>query len=84
MRTDLETRLVAVLQGAATDLAKDYACRQLPLIGSDACVAAVAELLPNARLSYMARYALEGLGTPAAIRALRERWERRKGVNRLA
>lgn len=72
VRTDLETRLVAVLQGAATDLAKDYACRQLPLIGSDACVAAVADLLPNPRLSYMARYALEGLGTQAAIRALRE------------
>jgi hypothetical protein len=72
VRTDLETRLVAVLQGAATDLAKDYVCRQLPLIGSDACVAAVAELLPNPRLSYMARYALEGLGTQAAIRALRD------------
>ncbi|MHB0957690.1 MAG: HEAT repeat domain-containing protein [Pirellulaceae bacterium] len=70
-RADLEGRLIGVLQGSATDMAKDYACRQLPLIGSDACVAALAELLPNPRLSYMARYALEGLGSPAAIESLR-------------
>ena len=72
VRTDLETRLIAVLQGTATDLAKDYACRQLALAGSDACVPAVAALLPNPRLSHLARYALEGLGSPAAATSLRE------------
>ena len=72
VRTDLEARLVAVLQGEATDLAKDYACRQLAIVGSDTCVPALAALLPNARLSHMARYALEGLGSPAAATALRE------------
>ncbi|MEE8452891.1 MAG: hypothetical protein V3R99_13280, partial [Thermoguttaceae bacterium] len=47
VRTDLEARLVAILQGDATDLAKDYACRQLAIVGSDTSMAVLAELLPN-------------------------------------
>ena len=72
VRTDLEARLIEILQGDATDLAKDYACRQLVIVGSDASIPVLAELLPNPRLSYMARYALEGIGSPAAIQTLRE------------
>jgi len=72
VRTDLEARLIAILQGDATDLAKDYACRQLVIVGSDASMPVLAELLPNPRLSYMARYAMEGIGSPAAIQTLRE------------
>jgi HEAT repeat protein len=79
VRTDLEARLIAVLQGAATDLAKDYACRQLALVGSDASVPALAALLPNPRLSPMARYALEGLGSPAAATALRDAMDKTEG-----
>ena len=71
-RTDVEARLIAILQGDATDLAKDYACRQLVIVGSDASLPVLAGLLPNPRLSYMARYALEGIGSPAAIKTLRE------------
>ena len=72
VRTDLEARLIAILQGGATDMAKDYACRQLVIVGSDASIPVLAELLPNPRLSYMARYAMEGIGGPVAIRTLRE------------
>ena len=72
VREDLEARLVGMLQGDATDLAKDYACRQLAIVGSDTSIPVLAELLPNPRLSYMARYAMEGIGSPAAIQALRE------------
>ena len=36
IRSDLEARLIATIQGNATDLAKDYACRQLVLVGRDA------------------------------------------------
>lgn len=71
-RADLEARLVNVLQGDATDMAKDYACRQLAIVGSDSCVPALAALLPHARLAHMARYALEGLRSPASAAALRE------------
>jgi len=69
---DLEARLIAILQGDATDLAKDYACRQLVIVGSDTSIPVLARLLPNPRLSYMARYALEGIGGPAVIQTLRE------------
>ncbi len=72
LRADLERRLVAILQGTATDPAKDYACRQLALIGSDASTPVLAGLLVNPRLASMARYALEGIGTPAAARSLRD------------
>ncbi|MEE8451816.1 MAG: HEAT repeat domain-containing protein, partial [Thermoguttaceae bacterium] len=72
IRADLEARLIAILGSDATDLAKDYACRQLAIVGSDTSMAVLAELLPNPRLSYMARYAIEGIGSPVAIRTLRE------------
>jgi HEAT repeat protein len=72
VRTDIEARLIEMLQGTATDLAKEYACRQLVNVGSDASVPVLAELLPSPRLSFMGRYAIEGIGGPAAIRSLRE------------
>lgn len=72
VRTDLEARLIAVVQGTAPDLAKDYACRQLAIVGSDTCIPALGALLPHPRSSHMARYALEGLGGSAAAAQLRE------------
>ena len=72
VRTDLEARLIEILQGDATDLAKDYACRQLVIVGSNTSIPILAELLPNPRLSHMARYAMEGIGGPVAIQTLRE------------
>ncbi|MFV2069591.1 MAG: HEAT repeat domain-containing protein [Pirellulales bacterium] len=71
VRTDLEARLLATVRSDATDLAKDYACRQLVSVGSDTSIPVLAELLPGARLSHMARYATEGIGGPVAIEALR-------------
>ncbi len=71
VRSDLEARLIAILEGATTDLAKDYACRQLAIVGSDACLPALGSLLSHARCAHMARYALEGLGSPAAAAQLR-------------
>jgi HEAT repeat protein len=71
-REDLERRLAAILRGDTTDAGKDYACRQLAIVGSDSSAPIVATLLTNPRLAYMARYALEGIGTSAAIKELRE------------
>ena len=83
VRADLEDRLIAVLQGDATDLGKDYACRQLVIVGSGASLPALAALLPNPRMSYMARYALEGIGSPAAKRTLREMLAKTEGRQRV-
>ena len=33
IRTNLEARLIAILQSDATDLGKDHACRQLVIVG---------------------------------------------------
>jgi len=79
VRADLEGRLVAVLQGDATDLAKDYACRQLVIVGSDASLPALSPLLPNPRMSYMARFALEGIGSSSAKKTLREMLAKTEG-----
>ena len=79
VRADLEARLIGILRGEATALAKDYACRELTTVGTDAAVDALAALLPDPRMSYMARYALEGIGSPAVARALRERLSKTEG-----
>ncbi len=83
VRQDLETRLIALMHGSATDLAKDYACRELALVGSDASIPVLAELLPNARLSHMARYALEGIGGPAVAKSLRDALEKTGGQQKV-
>jgi hypothetical protein len=71
LRSDIEGRLSAVLSGPTSRAAKEYACRQLCLMGTAACVPAVAAVLLEADLSHMARYALERIEAPEAAAALR-------------
>lgn len=70
-RLALETQLAAVLTTDVTRDAKDYVCRKLMLIGTAACVPTLADLLPDAELSHMARYALERIPAAEAGDALR-------------
>ena len=72
VQKDLETRLVAVLKSDAPDDAKGYACRKLMIIGSAACVADLAALLPQEKYSHMARFALERITAKEAATALRD------------
>lgn len=71
-RAKLEERLAAALASDAPRPAKDYVCRKLMLIGSSACVPALAALLGDKDLSHMARYALERIPTGEAAAALRD------------
>jgi len=71
-RRELELKLAAVLQSDVPRDAKDFVCRKLMVIGSAASVPALAELLGNAELSHMARYALERISAPEAAAALRD------------
>jgi HEAT repeat protein len=71
-RQELEARLAAVLPTDATRDAKDFVCRQLMVIGTAASVPALAQLLMDANLSHMARYALERIPDPDAAQALRD------------
>jgi HEAT repeat protein len=69
-RKELESQLLAVLQSNAPRDAKDFVCRQLRTLGTAASVPALEQLLPNAELSHMARYALERIPEPQAGQAL--------------
>lgn len=71
-KKSLEMRLVAALKANVPHAAKDYICRQLSLVGSAGCVPAVAELLPDEKLSHMARYALERIPDEEAVAAMRD------------
>jgi len=71
-RKDLEDRLIAVLQSNATRNGKDFVCRKLKVIGTEASVPALAAMLSDANHTHMARYALESMPSAAAGRALRE------------
>lgn len=72
-RTAMEKRLIRFLetQGDATFEGKSIACRHLVIVGSPACVPVLAKLLPDEKLSHMARYVLERIPGEAASDALR-------------
>jgi len=71
-RRSLESRLAAVVKSGAPRAAKDFACRQLSLIGTAASVPTLAANLADKDLSHMARYALERIPGPEPAAALRE------------
>jgi len=79
----LEAKLVAVLGSDATRAAKDFACRQLSLIGTADSVPALAALLPDAKLSHMGRYALERIADAAATKALRDALGKVNGLQKV-
>lgn len=67
----IEQGLLRVLQTPdATFAGKQFACQMLRLVGSEKCVPVVARLLPDEKLSHMARVALEALPGDAAGQAL--------------
>ncbi len=76
---ELQARLAAVLKSGAPQAAKDYACRELSLIGSADSVPALAGLLGDEKLSHMARYALERMPCAEAVGALRDALSKTSG-----
>jgi HEAT repeat protein len=78
-RQDLEDRLAAVLKTDVSLDAKGYVCRKLRVVGTAASVPTLAELLPQAELSHLGRYALERIPAPEAAQALRDALPKLKG-----
>lgn len=68
---ELEDRLVAVLKTEVPRAAKDAVCRVLRTIGTVASLPALTALLPDEKLSHMARFAMERIPAPEAGQALR-------------
>lgn len=69
---DQVKKLVAVLKSDAPQKEKADACRELARIGTEDAVAPLAALLPDEKLSHMARYGLETIPSPAVDDALRD------------
>ncbi len=80
LRGELEKQLIALVgdKEASFD-ARSFACRQLMMMGTAACVPSVATLLPDEKLSHMARYALERMPCAEAGKALRDALGTTKG-----
>lgn len=69
-RQRLEQSLIRLLQSPAGRPAREFACRQLEVIGSAMSVPALVSLLDEAKLSDAAREALAGISDPDADQAL--------------
>lgn len=71
-RKQIEKALAAFVGGDATYAAKQFACRQLAIIGTQDSVPALAPMLTSDEYSDMARYALEPIPGSAVDEALRK------------
>ncbi len=79
---ELEEKLLGVL-GKATAAGRDFACRRLVSVASVKSVAVLAEMLPQAETSQMARMVLEQLALPEATTALRSAAEAATGSTKI-
>ena len=73
-------KLIAVLKSDAPQKDKADACRELARIGTKEAVAPLAALLPDEKLSHMARYGLEPIPDAAVDKALRDAARKVKGT----
>lgn len=82
-RREIEQKFIAFLKSDATAGGKDFVCRQLGAIGTEASVPALAGMLEDAKTAEMGRYALERIPGPAVDRALREALPKSSGKVRI-
>ena len=78
-----EAELIKTIKGGASQAEKDKACRELQIIGTQACIPALADLLTDAKLSHLARCALEPMPYPQAGQALRDALGKAGGPTRI-
>jgi HEAT repeat protein len=71
-RAALERRLIGILNGNASLLAKEYACRQLVLIGSPQALPPLGKALRQPGLDLAARMVLDAMEGPEAAAVLRD------------
>jgi HEAT repeat protein len=69
---DIEKRFVGLLQSDATLGSKDFVCKQLSVMGSEASVPVLSGMLLEPKTAEMALYALERIPGQAADQALRD------------
>lgn len=79
---ELERAMLSLL-GSASAAGRDFICRRLVSVGSAACVPTLGGMLTKAETSHMARLALEGMGSPEAVSALRGAAESATGAQKI-
>ena len=67
---DIEKRFIAFLKSDASFASKDFICRELSVMGSEASVPVLSGLLSEPKTAEIARYALERIPGPAASQVL--------------
>ena len=80
---EMEQRFIAFLKSDATLAGKDFICKQLSLMGSEASVPVLSGMLLDSKTADMGRYALERIPGPAVDRALREALGKTTGKTRI-
>ena len=70
---DIEKHFIELLQSNATLGSKDFVCKELSVMGSEASVPVLSSMLLKAKTVEMALYALARIPGPAADQALREK-----------
>jgi HEAT repeat protein len=82
--TAIETELLKALNSSkATFECKQFVCRMLRRIGSDASVSSLAKLLTDEKLSNMARFALQGMAGDKVDAVLRDALAKTTGPVRI-
>lgn len=79
LRMNLEQRLIAALGENLSRDAKDYVCRKLAIVGTEASVPALSALLASEANAHLARHALERIPGREAAAALAEAATKLKG-----
>jgi HEAT repeat protein len=80
---ELETRLLAALNGDLSRDAQEYVCRKLATIGTAAAVPQLAILVVHKDVSHMARFALERIPAAEAAQALRDALPKVTGLTKV-
>jgi len=76
---DIEKNLLSILESDATRAGKQFACRQLSVIGTEQSVPVLTKMLIDEETSDMARFALERIPATAVDSALRDALSKASG-----
>ncbi|MCG8450905.1 MAG: HEAT repeat domain-containing protein [Pirellulales bacterium] len=70
-RSEVERRILHTLKEAKTAPGKEFLCRLLRVVGTDASLPQLEQLLSNPKVAHVARYAIASIDSPEALAALR-------------
>src|SRR4051794_33844887 len=79
----IEQKFIAFLKSDATPGGKDFICKQLSIMGTEASVPALVGIMGDPKTAELGRYAMERIPGPAVDRALRDSLAKSAGRTRV-